>query len=109
MNKFRKRFEAALPKMREVAREHGYAITTHGSMSRDFDIVVIPWTDNVSDVYTVAHAIRDAAGSNSWRCPDTEGNAPHGRQWWPFDWKDSSHKNKDYVDMSIITPRDKGE
>ena len=103
MNKIiKKRFEDALPKMKEVAREFGYAITVHGSMERDFDIVVIPWTENASDITTVAHAIRDAAGSDNWRCPQTKGDAPHGREWWPFDWEDSSNSNKEYVDMSIM-------
>ncbi|MCP4177226.1 MAG: hypothetical protein GY756_05620 [bacterium] len=99
--KFKKRFEKALPKMRRAARYYGYAIATHGSMERDFDIVVIPWIDDCSDSYDVAHAIKEAAGNTKWRCQDNK-KSPHGREWWPFDWDDSSHDNKDYVDMSIM-------
>jgi len=91
--------------MRKAAKELGYAITVHGSMKRDFDIVVVPWTDQAASTYDVAHAIRNTAGSDRWRCPDNKDSAPHSREWWPFDWKDSSHKNKDYVDMSIIPPQ----
>ena len=106
LNVFRDRFEKTLPKMREAARKLGYAITTHGSMERDFDIVVIPWTEEAVDSYTVAHAIRKAAGSNNWRCPQSVNGAPHGREWWPFDWPDSGRESKNYVDMSIMPRRD---
>ena len=54
MSDFKKCFDEALPKMREAARKLGYAVTTHGSMSRDFDIVVIPWTEDAADIVTVA-------------------------------------------------------
>lgn len=29
----------------DVARKHGYALTAHGSMQTDMDVVAIPWTD----------------------------------------------------------------
>ncbi len=102
MDKLKDRFIKALPKMREAAKKHGYAIAIHGSMERDFDIVVIPWTNDATDTYSVAHAIREAAGSDRWRCPHTRGDGPHGREWWPFDWEDSPRENRGYVDMSIM-------
>lgn len=102
MNICKQKFIKALPKMREVARELGYAIAVHGSMGRDFDIIVVPWTAQAVDSSTVAHAIRNAAGSSNWRCPHAVYGAPHGREWWPFDWDESSNNNKDYVDMSIM-------
>lgn len=37
------------PQLAEIARSHGYALATHGSMARDFDLVCIPWTDEPSD------------------------------------------------------------
>jgi len=32
--------------MRDIAKEHGYALTVHGSCVNDFDVVLIPWVDN---------------------------------------------------------------
>lgn len=32
----------------EIARSHGYALATHGSMARDFDLACIPWVENPS-------------------------------------------------------------
>ena len=34
------------PQLAEIARSHGYSMAVHGSMSRDFDLICIPWTDN---------------------------------------------------------------
>ena len=34
---------ALIEPLRAVAREHGYALTEHGSMQRDIDLVAIPW------------------------------------------------------------------
>lgn len=41
------------PQLAEIARSHGYALATHGSMARDFDLVCIPWTDAPSDPQAV--------------------------------------------------------
>lgn len=32
-----------------IARKHGYALTVHGTMNLDFDLVAIPWIDNPSE------------------------------------------------------------
>lgn len=29
----------------DIARRHGYALTVHGTMNLDFDLVAIPWTN----------------------------------------------------------------
>lgn len=31
-----------------VARRHGYAIGVHGSMSRDLDLIAVPWVESAS-------------------------------------------------------------
>lgn len=31
--------------LRDIAREHGYALSVHGSVARDIDIVAIPWVE----------------------------------------------------------------
>ena len=39
---------ALYPDLCEICREHGYALAVHGSMARDFDLIAIPWADDVS-------------------------------------------------------------
>lgn len=38
--------ESLLPPLRLAARGCGYAITVHGSLKRDIDLVAIPWVSN---------------------------------------------------------------
>ena len=35
-----------LPPMRRIAKDFGYAITVHGSLNRDIDLVAIPWCEH---------------------------------------------------------------
>ncbi|MBK7088380.1 MAG: hypothetical protein IPH56_05445 [Chitinophagaceae bacterium] len=32
--------------MQEIAKEMGYNLIIHGSMSRDFDLIAVAWVDN---------------------------------------------------------------
>lgn len=54
-------YEKILPKLREVARSHGYALGLHGSMTRDFDLIATPWSDVYSSKNDLAFAIQEAA------------------------------------------------
>lgn len=75
-----------LPLLRDAARANGYALAVHGSLSRDLDLIAVPWTDEASDldaiVAALAEATRSATGwghvsgrsDNSWRT-----DKPHGR------------------------------
>lgn len=51
---------AIYPDMAELVREHGYALSIHGSLRRDFDLVCIPWADKVSAPEEVVEAIAKA-------------------------------------------------
>lgn len=43
-------YAAALyPELARIFVDNGYALAVHGSMARDFDLVAIPWTENVSE------------------------------------------------------------
>ena len=48
---------ALYPGLAEIARAHGYALSVHGSMNRDMDLVCIPWADEVSEPQVVVDAI----------------------------------------------------
>lgn len=41
----------------EVARQHGYALSIHGSLAADFDLVCIPWAKEVSEPQAVVDQI----------------------------------------------------
>lgn len=45
------------PQLAEIARNHGYALATHGSMARDFDLVCIPWIEKPSEPQSVVDEI----------------------------------------------------
>ncbi len=49
-----------LDEMREVARQDGWALAVHGSMSRDLDLVAVPWTDTASHEAALVEAMRAA-------------------------------------------------
>ena len=52
------------PRLREVARAHGYALALHGSLTKDLDVVAIPWTDEASDPTALAIALTERAGAH---------------------------------------------
>lgn len=83
-----------LPAMRRVAKDFGYAITVHGSLNRDIDVVAVPWREhNVADPDTLVIRLCGAIGGITGRCnfrSNTEkkfmpesivnwGEKPHGR------------------------------
>jgi hypothetical protein len=46
----------------ETARQHGYALAVHGTVTRDLDLVAIPWADEVSEPDVLIEALRGAVG-----------------------------------------------
>lgn len=45
------------PILSEIARENGYALTVHGTVSSDFDLVAIPWTEQAVSADMLVKAI----------------------------------------------------
>ena len=43
------KYLSRIPKIKEIARLHGYAISIHGSQKRDFDLIAAPWVADASD------------------------------------------------------------
>lgn len=68
--------------MRLAARNQGYAITVHGSLNRDIDLVAIPWREGAMNadslVDVLCGAVTGAVGSclkhGEWV------DKPHGRK-----------------------------
>lgn len=51
-------FDEVIDPLRACARELGYAITVHGSLARDIDLVAIPWTWTAAPAKELAEAVR---------------------------------------------------
>ena len=67
--------------LHEVAKDNGYALAVHGSMSRDFDILAVPWIENPSPAHELFEAIKgriDFYWSNDPK-HDIPEIKPHGR------------------------------
>lgn len=62
-----------------VAREHGYALAQHGSMTRDLDVVAVPWVEEVSAPKDLAEALAAAIGWDLANGDGSPGWKPHGR------------------------------
>lgn len=81
-------------RMTEIAREHGYALAVHGTLQRDMDVVLVPWTEAAAPPEDVVAAIAEQLawarrGDEDHQLPpavDGPEEKPHGRQAWyvPF-------------------------
>lgn len=85
------------PALVAIARSHGYALTLHGSLQRDLDIVAVPWTDAAVDAHTLVLALCqefDLAPNHDLCEPNL---FPHGRLGWsiPLWWGA-------YLDLSVM-------
>lgn len=39
---------AMYPELCKIFQRNGYALAVHGSLARDFDLIAVPWAENVS-------------------------------------------------------------
>lgn len=76
-------YPAIVQKVREIAKEHGYAIGVHGSMVRDLDLIACPWADTASAKELLVNAITTALdGHVTDSASKPGGYKPHGRRAW---------------------------
>lgn len=80
-----------LTKARIIARQEGYAIAIHGSLTRDFDVIAVPWTAEASSPKALVCRISFNTGwyaqrHDGGRAKIGEGVEPaikeHGRMVW---------------------------
>jgi hypothetical protein len=92
------------PHFCEAVRPLGYALTLHGSMNTDMDLVAVPWVDNAAEPEDVVKAIRDRiSGFGGWDS-DPGKLMPHGRRGWLIWFKDIElpFGGRCHIDLSII-------
>lgn len=108
-------FHVLIRPLRETAHRLGYALSVHGSLARDIDLVAIPWTDEAVDARTLAEGLqgtiklilRPSAGflappeaADPYFQQGCPGGKPHGRRVWSFHLGGGP-----YVDLSVM-PRE---
>lgn len=72
-----------LEPMRRVARDAGYALTVHGSLARDIDLVAIPWVEHrVGDPDFLVSRLTAVVAGVIGRCNAGKDwtEKPHGRR-----------------------------
>ena len=70
---------ALYPELAEIARQYGYALAVHGSLQRDFDLVCIPWVEDVAPPADVVKAMTEKFTFHVVGDPTEK---PHGRIAW---------------------------
>jgi hypothetical protein len=100
-------FASMLPTLRDIAREHGYALGVHGSMQRDLDLIACPWIEEASKPQVLVGALMSAVkGQFTWYNKSFEDPTvrPHGRISYAFYFDEKSHENENgpYIDISVM-------
>lgn len=97
-------FYAALyPKLREVARQHGYALCLHGSLVKDLDVLAVPWVEEAAPAEKLVAALVDRTGGHLLQQNDKRyaTSKPHGRTAWTIMLLGGGG----YVDLSVMPRR----
>lgn len=90
--------------IRAVAREHGYAVGVHGSITRDLDLIAVPWVEECSPAEKLVEALEAelhlvATRKNVEKPHGRRGYILHGARWRNGD----SHQP---IDLSIMPRRE---
>lgn len=82
---------------RAVCREHGYALTEHGSRIRDVDLVAIPWTPKAIPSGTLLKHLGEIEGVTY---QSNQTGKPHGRiaATYLFRKRDGGYS---FIDLSV--------
>lgn len=84
-----------IPVATRIARRFGYAIAVHGSMSRDLDLVAVPWVDTASEPLPMIEAIAEMVEGKVIPVPKV---AAHGRMAWNIVFEGAWH----FLDISVM-------
>jgi hypothetical protein len=94
-----------LPRIREKGKELGYAIAIHGTMSRDLDLLAVPWIEDAAEPIELVNAIAEAVDGyvigdgtdNRGHVSENPTVQPHGRLSWNICWG-----GKPFIDLSVM-------
>jgi hypothetical protein len=99
--------ESFLSRVREVARECGYAIAVHGSEARDLDLVAVPWTPEATSADQLVARLCEDVPMVARLPPWLAGNR-EAKPWGRLGWMLAGCPDHLYVDLSAArtTPDD---
>ena len=60
-------FACLYPGLCDIARANGYALSIHGTVTADLDLVAIPWTDAAITAEALMHKLKDHIGALDYR------------------------------------------
>lgn len=99
----------AISLARGAAKEHGYALATHGTLVRDLDLLAVPWIESASGHRKLAAAIAEALGEPGCAESIRDGHTDptrraHGRRAYAIHlFRATEPKDHGwYVDLSIM-------
>lgn len=81
---------------RVVAWQEGYALTLHGSFTRDLDLVAVPWSENACEPEHLVKRIEEATKLKNNGKPSER---PHGRLTWTLLFPEFGDPR--FVDLSV--------
>lgn len=94
--------------MKEIAQKEGYNLVLHGSLNRDLDLILIPWSEKLGQVDDIINEFIKMTGGRLLHQTEQQIKCfPHGREsrvihlmkggYWN-NWKDEQY----YLDISVI-------
>lgn len=94
-------YAVLLESFRKIALDMGYALTVHGTMANDMDLLAVAWTENVKPHEELVNALWDEIGNTTFRDEESELMSPtfqpHGRVTYTIPIIGDY-----YIDLSII-------
>lgn len=93
-------------KARCIAWSYGYACLAHGSLTRDLDLLLVPWVDNIS--ISPENIVKYIAAVCEMRFIGEPSNRPQGRRSWSLGFKTALGEALDprWIDISFFGPMD---
>lgn len=104
-------YSQILPRIRGAAKDLGYAIGIHGTLTRDLDLLAVPWTDDAAEPMALVKMIAKTVGgfvigdrtNERGYISDHPTEQPHGRMSWNICWG-----GKAFIDLSVMPRIEKG-
>jgi hypothetical protein len=100
------KYEKLIEPLREEARKMGYALTVHGTLKRDIDLVACPWIESAAEPRELAKALAAKVAEvdmgyleakDPWHELGCPGDKPHGRLVWKIQLGGGP-----YIDLSVM-------
>lgn len=93
-------YERIVPKIVQIAKDHGYAIGIHGSLQRDCDLFAVPWSENSKPPDELAEAVRRHV-NGTFEQPHPGMLNPEARPQGRLSWAIHLDATR-YIDLSVF-------